>query len=150
MADEHDLGSCAARRGGSNPPFPTTGDRFRTFYPSHDKSKWRIKIYFSDLATFYTKSLKNSLTQQALLVKIPPHQTGSTIQWKVEELSRSQLSPKSSKEMSSSITSRCRFLSILSSLAKRAAAFFSFCLDFSVMVILLKTPESWASMFLVL
>jgi hypothetical protein len=22
MADEHDLGSCAARRGGSNPPFP--------------------------------------------------------------------------------------------------------------------------------
>ena len=23
LADEHDLGSCAARRGGSNPPFPT-------------------------------------------------------------------------------------------------------------------------------
>ena len=22
LADEHDLGSCAARRGGSNPPFP--------------------------------------------------------------------------------------------------------------------------------
>ena len=24
LADEHDLGSCAERRGGSNPPFPTT------------------------------------------------------------------------------------------------------------------------------
>ena len=24
LADEHDLGSCAARRGGSNPPFPTS------------------------------------------------------------------------------------------------------------------------------
>ena len=23
LADEHDLGSCAARRGGSSPPFPT-------------------------------------------------------------------------------------------------------------------------------
>ena len=23
LADEHDLGSCAERRGGSNPPFPT-------------------------------------------------------------------------------------------------------------------------------
>ncbi len=25
LADEHDLGSCAARRGGSSPPFPTRG-----------------------------------------------------------------------------------------------------------------------------
>ena len=25
LADEHDLGSCAARRGGSSPPFPTFG-----------------------------------------------------------------------------------------------------------------------------
>ena len=24
LADEHDLGSCAERRGGSSPPFPTT------------------------------------------------------------------------------------------------------------------------------
>ena len=27
LADEHDLGSCAARRGGSNPPFPTTKEK---------------------------------------------------------------------------------------------------------------------------
>ena len=25
LADEHDLGSCAERRGGSSPPFPTKG-----------------------------------------------------------------------------------------------------------------------------
>ena len=25
LADEHDLGSCAERRGGSSPPFPTIG-----------------------------------------------------------------------------------------------------------------------------
>jgi hypothetical protein len=29
LADEHDLGSCAARRGGSSPPFPT----FEECYP---------------------------------------------------------------------------------------------------------------------
>ena len=26
LADEHDLGSCAERRGGSSPPFPTKGE----------------------------------------------------------------------------------------------------------------------------
>ena len=33
LADEHDLGSCAARRGGSNPPFPTIRNSSRTFTP---------------------------------------------------------------------------------------------------------------------
>jgi hypothetical protein len=33
MADEHDLGSCAARRGGSNPPFPIrTMENLRSNY----------------------------------------------------------------------------------------------------------------------
>ena len=32
LADEHDLGSCAARRGGSSPPFPTRGDNGQNSY----------------------------------------------------------------------------------------------------------------------
>ncbi len=39
LVDEHDLGSCAARRGGSSPPFPTfPGDsRLLTSYISRDR-----------------------------------------------------------------------------------------------------------------
>ncbi len=31
LADEHDLGSCAARRGGSSPPFPTLIYEMKSF-----------------------------------------------------------------------------------------------------------------------
>ena len=39
MADEHDLGSCAARRGGSNPPFPTQG-----FQPAYEAGQLFAQI----------------------------------------------------------------------------------------------------------
>ena len=40
LADEHDLGSCAGRRGGSSPPFPTMGNRRQNSRRRSNSSVW--------------------------------------------------------------------------------------------------------------
>ena len=70
LVDGHDLGSCAERRGGSSPPFPTTRNSSRTISPGYD-SKGSIEIRPGYFPIFYVETLQDSFAKQALLIKVP-------------------------------------------------------------------------------
>ena len=66
LADGPDLGSGAAMRGGSSPPFPTIRNSSRTICPSYNGERG-IKLRPRYLSILHVKTFQDGLAQQALL-----------------------------------------------------------------------------------